>query len=122
MATGYYILGGGSLGDVYGVVIHVAVPGAGTNVANIQWRDAVAQYVGDRDGGTMSKVPWLASGEQTKLDSGELYEHRMQYRHDANDDAGRVAALEAAITVEAAEVLVLMQTILKYWGFEGSAA
>ena len=119
MATTYYVLDGSPKGNRLRVAMHIAVPG-GNNAAGTAWQTAVAEYVISRDQGTISQVPGLSSGEQTKLDTGQLLEQVDQVEDDANaPPLERKANVEAHVTARAAEVSAELANRLQHWGESG---
>lgn len=101
------------------VVFHVAIPGAGVNSANVQWRTALVNSgvggetklpTGDGSAGTIS------AAELAQIQAGALYEVTRIVRPDTVQ--GNLATyMDSLFATVSGEVLPILQDRLKWFGY-----
>lgn len=117
----YHILAGSHDGNSFAVVFHIAVPGTGSNRANVQWRTALINSGlggkttlpdGDGTGGT------IGAAEKADIAAGAVYEVVEQVPTNPGETALQLRdKLDARYTALAASVQAKLQGQLTYFGY-----
>lgn len=119
--SNYHILTGDIEKKTITVVFHIPVPAAGTNQANLSWRDAVVK----EQGGASNIVSALGTDvnptEDSQLKSGALVERQQTIRFSSVNLTSnqRRVEIEAAFTQLQSQLIADKQITLDWIGFEG---
>jgi hypothetical protein len=94
-------------------IFHIPVPAAGTNIANIQWRNAVAASQN-----TVSQLSTITAAEQSNLTAGALVEviETVRFSKLGMSTTERVAEVKAAYQSAKSRVLAELQITLSFYG------
>lgn len=102
------------------IVFHIPIPGAGTNEANVQWRNALILELGG-SGNIVSVLPGISSAEDTQLKAGALCEVSKSIRFSSVnlDNAQRKTQIEAAFNSLKTKLVADKKITLQWIGYEG---
>ena len=103
------------------VIFHIPVP-AGTNSANVEWKDAIVQAAGPD--GITSVLTNVDPTEGGLISTGEVIEHREVIRFSklSLTNAEKKAEIEAAYTARKTIILAGKQLKLQWIGFSADVA
>ena len=111
-AADYHVMATSKDGRKAQVVFHIPIP-IENNGAGLALRTAVSQFIGSFTSG----VPWIAAGEVTQLENGELFEHSETVPFLAADsNAQKQTKIDNRYNALSASILNRVRTILKFWG------
>jgi hypothetical protein len=100
------------------------VPG-GNNDAGVPWVDVVRGYrrwSNRKYGGSLAAVAEVDATTQAALDAGTMFEWRWATSFpQTHTNPQAIAAIEAAINAQEAEMISKLSVELRYWGFEGDS-
>lgn len=104
-------------------VFHVPVPAAGTNEAEISWRDAVVLEQGG-SGAIVSVLADITPAEDTQLKAGEIIEKVTTVKFSSvNLTAGqKKAQIEAAFNSLKDDLVSEKQVELEWFGYKGDVS
>jgi len=119
----YHVLSQDDKRKTIQVVFHIPIPAAGTNEANVSWRDAVVQEQGGADN-IASVLPNITTAEESDMKAGALIEKQTSVRFSSTSltTAQRKAQIEAEFNKQKADLVAEKQITLEFMGYSADAA
>ena len=105
------------------VVFHVSIPGAGTNDAGLQWRDAVVMDLGGANAITSVLPEVQGQAEETSMKAGAIVEipENLRFSSTGLSNPQRLAEIQARHGVLTANLVAEKQIELAFTGLNGDA-
>jgi hypothetical protein len=103
--------------NTFSVVMHIPIPEQ-DNAVGVSYRDALVAYLGGADAITSDY-----SGEEAQLKAGALFEQRVVfYSNPQQDLPDKRGAIDALYVEAVSKVQQQMQNRLAYWGYSRDVA
>ena len=115
--SNYHVLEVNDKKDAASVVFHIPVPDE-VNSVGINLRVILKQYLADRE--IVPVMSWLQTDNPTEyaqIENGEVYEHSLQVRYNANEtDLYKRDQIDAKYTSLVSIIPNIIRERFKFWG------